>query len=309
MKSILSQDGYFPNLIEFNLEKNNIYDFLSDNFKALPSLQLLNLASNNISSFLLFSTIKEKRKELKALVVFTNNLFVTNNKENNNEYRQYFINSISKCDYEIKTLSLSMMFNRFNCDTLSDIIFSSASKISLKKLNLSYCGLSTKALLSFLQTNFGLLSLKELNLSNNFIDNSFFEEYYMTNAIPAIKSEENVIRDVDKKDKEGFLLEQLIKIDLSNNKFELNSINDYEMFSKFILLHSKMRKVKMQNNKFESDFYVLWGDKEDNENRKSINNYMQSFIQKKIKIFFRENYGFTIIPEILDVVNYKDKSI
>ena len=309
MKSILSQDGYFPNLIEFNLEKNNIYDFLSDNFKALPSLQLLNLASNNISSFLLFSTIKEKRKELKALVVFTNNLFVTNNKENNNEYRQYFINSISKCDYEIKTLSLSMMFNRFNCDTLSDIIFSSASKISLKKLNLSYCGLSTKALLSFLQTNFGLLSLKELNLSNNFIDNSFFEEYYMTNAIPAIKSEENIIRDVDKKDKEGFLLEQLIKIDLSNNKFELNSINDYEMFSKFILLHSKMRKVKMQNNKFESDFYVLWGDKEDNENRKSINNYMQSFIQKKIKIFFRENYGFTIIPEILDVVNYKDKSI
>ena len=182
-------------------------------------------------------------------------------------------------------------------------------KISLKKLNLSYCGLSTKALLSFLQTNFGLLSLKELNLSNNFIDNSFFEEYYMTNAIPAIKSEENVIRDVDKKDKEGFLLEQLIKIDLSNNKFELNSINDYEMFSKFILLDSKMRKVKMQNNKFESDFYVLWGDKEDNENRKSINNYMQSFIQKKIKIFFRENYGFTIIPEILDVVNYKDKSI
>ena len=309
MKSILSQDGYFPNLIEFNLEKNNIYDFLSDNFKALPSLQLLNLASNNISSFLLFSTIKEKRKELKALVVFTNNLFVTNNKENNNEYRQYFINSISKCDYEIKTLSLSMMFNRFNCDTLSDIIFSSASKISLKKLNLSYCGLSTKALLSFLQTNFGLLSLKELNLSNNFIDNSFFEEYYMTNAIPAIKSEENVIRDVDKKDKEGFLLEQLIKIDLSNNKFELNSINDYEMFSKFILLHSKMRKVKMQNNKFESDFYALWGDKEDNENRKSINNYMQLFIQKKIKIFFREKYGFTIIPEILDVVNYKDKSI
>lgn len=309
MKSILSQDGYFPNLIEFNLEKNNIYDFLSDNFKALPSLQLLNLASNNISSFLLFSTIKEKRKELKALVVFTNNLFVTNNKENNNEYRQYFINSISKCDYEIKTLSLSMMFNRFNCDTLSDIIFSSASKISLKKLNLSYCGLSTKALLSFLQTNFGLLSLKELNLSNNFIDNSFFEEYYMTNAIPAIKSEENIIRDVDKKDKEGFLLEQLIKIDLSNNKFELNSINDYEMFSKFILLHSKMRKVKMQNNKFESDFYVLWGDKEDNENRKSINNYMKSFIQKKIKIFFREKYGFTIIPDILDVVNYKDKSI
>ena len=312
MKSILNQDGYFPNLTEFNLEKNNIYDFLSDNFKALPSLQLLNLASNNISSFLLFSTIKEKRKELKALVVFTNNLFVTNNKENNNEYRQYFINSISKCDYEIKTLSLSMMFNRFNCDTLSDIIFSSASKISLKKLNLSYCGLSTKAILSFLQTNFGLLSLKELNLSNNFIDNSFFEEYYATNASPAINSklsEENVIRDVDKKDKESFLLEQLIKIDLSNNKFELNSINDYEMFSKFILLHSKMRKVKMQNNKFESDFYALWGDKEDNENRKSINNYMQLFIQKKIKIFFREKYGFTIIPEILDVVNYKDKSI
>ena len=312
MKSILNQDGYFPNLTEFNLEKNNIYDFLSDNFKALPSLQLLNLASNNISSFLLFSTIKEKRKELKALVVFTNNLFVTNNKENNNEYRQYFINSISKCDYEIKTLSLSMMFNRFNCDTLSDIIFSSASKISLKKLNLSYCGLSTKAVLSFLQTNFGLLSLKELNLSNNFIDNSFFEEYYATNASPAINSklsEENVIRDVDKKDKESFLLEQLIKIDLSNNKFELNSINDYEMFSKFILLHSKMRKVKMQNNKFESDFYALWGDKEDNENRKSINNYMQLFIQKKIKIFFREKYGFTIIPEILDVVNYKDKSI
>lgn len=51
MKSILSQDGYFPNLIEFNLEKNNIYDFLSDNFKALPSLQLLNLASNNIVHF------------------------------------------------------------------------------------------------------------------------------------------------------------------------------------------------------------------------------------------------------------------
>lgn len=312
MKSILNQDAFFPNLTELNLEKNNIYDFLSDNFKALPSLQLLNLSSNNISSFLLFSTIKEKRKELKALVVFTNNLFITNNRENNNEYRQYFINSISKCDYDIKTLSLSMMFNRFNCDTLSDIVFSSASKISLKKLNLSYCGLSTKSIISFLKTNFGLLSLKELNLSNNFIDNSFFEEYYSTNASPAINyelTEDNIMKDVDKSKEEGFLLEKLFKIDLSNNKFELNSINDYERFSRFLLLHSNLRKVKMQNNKFESDFYKLWGDKEDNENRKSINNYIQLFIQKKIKIFFKEKYGFTIIPEILDVVNYKDKSI
>lgn len=321
MKNIIMQDGYFPNLTELNFSKNNIYDFLIDNFRILPALQLLNLSNNNISSFLLFNSIQERKKELKALVLFTNNLFITNNAENNQVYKKYFIELIGKCQYDIKSLPMILMYNKYNCDTLQNVILSSASKISLQKINLSYCGLSAKSLISFLKTNFGLLSLKELNISNNFIDNSFFTEYIsinnrnneeendQVNIIKLLRS--SIINDSE----ESFLLEQLEKIDLSNNMFSLKNFADFDNFSNFILAHSKIKIIKIQNNPFENDFYNLWSEKINNDeinkngNRKSINNNLKTFAAKKIKIFFREMYGINIDPELLDVINFKDKSI
>ena len=54
-------------------------------------------------------------------------------------------------------------------------MLSPSIKLSLKILNLSYCGLTSQIVINFLQGNFGMLSLKKLNLSYNFLNNEIFD--------------------------------------------------------------------------------------------------------------------------------------
>lgn len=65
LERFMRRNGELKNLQYFDLSKNNIYEFLIDNFKACPKMKVLDLSDNNISNFTFFSTISplyEKKK-------------------------------------------------------------------------------------------------------------------------------------------------------------------------------------------------------------------------------------------------------
>jgi hypothetical protein len=238
LKQFVLKGGNLKNLQYFDLNKNNIYEFVTDNFKALPVLKVLDLTDNNISNFSFFESIysKHKKKLMSCIVLMCNNLFISNNKENNKNYRKYLYECLPNFKYKIKKVNLSLLFNKDNNEELNILRISPYVKISMIKLNLSYCGLKTETVWKLFQNNYGLLNLVSLNLSYNFITNNYF----------VLCGGQDI------------LLEKLRTIDLSMNDINCNDIDIMEQIEKFINNYQKLKKIKIQENSFMNDLFLLY---------------------------------------------------
>ena len=141
--------------------------------------------------------------------------------------------------YNIKNINLSLLYNKENREELPNLVFSSIIKLSLIKLDLSYCGLNDNCLSNFLKNNFDLISLTNLNLSNNFLTIKFFSSCSSVN-----------IND----ESENIILEKIKIIDLSFNSIKYQSNNDLIKINKYIDKHRYLQKIKFQNNEFLNIF-------------------------------------------------------
>ena len=63
LKKFMNSDGNLKNLQYFDLSENNIYEFVSDNFKTMPLLRILDLSDNNISNYSFFNSIYSLHKK------------------------------------------------------------------------------------------------------------------------------------------------------------------------------------------------------------------------------------------------------
>ena len=284
LKQFVLKGGNLKNLQYFDLNKNNIYEFVTDNFKALPVLKVLDLTDNNISNFSFFESIysKHKKKLMSCIVLMCNNLFISNNKENNKNYRKYLYECLPNFKYKIKKVNLSLLFNKDNNEELNILRISPYVKISMIKLNLSYCGLKTETVWKLFQNNYGLLNLVSLNLSYNFITNNYF----------VLCGGQDI------------LLEKLRTIDLSMNDINCNDIDIIEQIEKFINNYQKLKKIKIQENSFMNDLFLLY-----QQNKEKIDEIIDRLIKKEFK-FDVDTIHYAITNEKLkDIINLKDKSI
>ena len=284
LKKFVIKGGHMKNLQYFDLNKNNIYEFVTDNFKALPSLKVLDLTDNNISNFSFFDSIysKHKKKKMPCIVLLCNNLFVSNNKENNKKYRKYIYECLPYFKYKIKKVNLSLLFNKDNNEELYLLRISPYVKISMLKLNLSYCGLKTETVWKLLQNNYGLLNLVSLNLSYNFITNNFF----------TLCGGQDIS------------LEKLRSIDLSMNQINCSDIKSLENIEKFINNYQKLKKIKIQENSFMKDLFLLY------QTQKELIEEIIDRLNKKEFKFDVDTINYAITKEKLrDIINLKDKSI
>ena len=284
LKDFVLKGGNMKNLEYFDLNKNNIYEFVTDNFKALPALKVLDLTDNNISNFSFFESIysKHKKKAMTCIVLMCKNLFVSNNKENNKKYRKYLYECLPSFKYKIKKVNLSLLFNKDNNEELNLLRISPYVKISMIKLNLSYCGLKTETVWKLFQNNYGLLNLVSLNLSYNFISNNFFI----------------LCRGQD------ILLEKLRIIDLSMNQITCTEIDTLEQIEKYLNNYQKLKKMKIQENNFMNDLYLLYQQQKD-----KIDEIIERFHKKEFK-FEVDTIHYAITNEKLrDIISLKDKSI
>ena len=282
LKKFLSSKGNLKNLQYFDLSKNNIYEFISDNLKAMTSLRVLDLSDNNFSNYSfidsIYSAIKDNK--MQCAILFSNNFSVSNNRQNNRIYRKYIYDILTNFRFKIKKVNLSLLYNKDNIEELITLRISPSVKISLVKLNLSFCGLKNETIWKFFQNNFGLLNLVSLNLSYNFISNSFFSLCSGTDI----------------------LLEKLKIIDLSRNSINCKNMDDVKAIEKFINNYQKLKKIKIQNNEFIEELINLYKEKKD-----EINAIIIKLKNKEIKFFVDLKYKESVVEQLNDIIDFKDK--
>ena len=284
LKKFLNRGGLMKSLQYFDLSKNNIHEFVTDNFKGLPMLKVLDLSDNNISNYIFFDSIysRHKKNKMPCLVLLSNNIFISNNKYNNREYRKYIYQCLTNFKYKIKKLNLSLLYNKDNNEDLTILRISPSVKISMIKLNLSFCGLKTETIWKFFINNYGLLNLVSLNLSYNFITNNFF--YFFAG--------------------QDILLEKLRVIDLSMNQIDCKDINELKQIENFINNYQKLKKIKIQENNFMKGLFLLY-----DKNKNEINEIIERLKKKEIK-FDVDSINYAIVNgKLNEIIELKDKSI
>ena len=230
---VLNQDKIFNKLKIFNLSKNEIYKFGMSPMK-FPELKLLDLTSNSIPTgvfmeFIIGYIIENKKN---MLCLLNDNIFMTNNSENNKIYIDHINQQFPKINIDLKNINLRFTYDIENQNNLKNLIFTPTTRISLIKLDLSFCGLTSNIIINFLKNNYGLFSLKNLKLKYNDIKIDIFE-----------KMLEDEIK-----------LDNLNVIDLSHNEIQSKKVEEHSFLIKFIKKFSNLTKIKLKY----SNFYEIW---------------------------------------------------
>ena len=280
MQTLIEKKYNFKNLEVLDFSKNNIFDFCSENFKLLLNLKILDLTDNNLTNYTFFEGIKSL-KNIKCILFLCNNMFLINNKNNTNRYLKYLNEKLENYNSKVRKINLSFLFDKISKPIMLKLKLSPMIKISLMKLNLSFCGLDNETVCKFLNNNFGLLSLKILNLRNNFIDLKFFKE----------------IKSID------LSLEKLKCLDLSLNEFHPLTFEDYQNIEYFVNKHPNLRKIKFQETIFLQDLLTLT----QNEPYK-FGEINKNLINKEIKFVVEKDNAMTIEPlkELLEFKNVEN---
>ena len=257
LQNFIYKKNQLKNLLCLDFSNNEIYEFKSDNFFAAPKLEVLDLSNNNFSNYIYFQAIKGKKTELNRIIFMSNNLFINNNVKNKNDYINYLTEHLSKFRKKIKRINLSFLYNVSNNYQLSHLRISPEVKISLKKINLSLCGLKNEIVCQFIHNNFGLFNLEYFNLSNNFLNIEFFNE--------AIDN--------------GIVFEKLKVLDLSSNKMNFTRMDELNKMRTFIDNQQKIKTIKFKYTSFLNSL-----SKFNKSNEKIVNNFIEKLNNKKIKI-------------------------
>jgi len=251
-----------------------------ENFRVLQNIKILDLSDNNIISYSLFENVKNMKK-LQCILFLCNNMFLSNNKNYTNSYKKYIYNKLENYNSKIKKINLTFLFDKISKNNILSLKLSPMIKISLIKLNLSYCGLDNELVCKFLNNNFGLLNLKILILSKNFIDLKFFE----------------LIKKIE------IPLEKLECLDLSLNDIHSLTYEEYQNVELFVNKHIHLKRIKLQETIFTQDLLVL--SQHEPEKFGEIN---RNLISKDFKFVVEKDNALLIEP-LKDLFYIKDKEI
>ena len=280
MKQLIDKKCTFQSLEVLDFSKNSIYEFGIENFRVLQNIKILDLSDNNIISYSLFENVKNMKK-LQCILFLCNNMFLSNNKNYTNSYKKYIFNKLENFNSKIKKINLTFLFDKISKNNILSLKLSPMIKISLIKLNLSYCGLDNELVCKFLNNNFGLLNLKILILSKNFIDLKFFE----------------LIKKIE------IPLEKLECLDLSLNDIHSLTYEEYQNVELFVNKHIHLKRIKLQETIFTQDLLVL--SQHEPEKFGEIN---RNLISKDFKFVVEKDNALLIEP-LKDLFYIKDKEI
>ena len=280
MKQLIDKKCTFQSLEVLDFSKNSIYEFGMENFRVLQNIKILDLSDNNIISYSLFENVKNMKK-LQCILFLCNNMFLSNNKNYTNSYKKYIFNKLENFNSKIKKINLTFLFDKISKNNILSLKLSPMIKISLIKLNLSYCGLDNELVCKFLNNNFGLLNLKILILSKNFIDLKFFE----------------LIKKIE------IPLEKLECLDLSLNDIHSLTYEEYQNVELFVNKHIHLKRIKLQETIFTQDLLVL--SQHEPEKFGEIN---RNLISKDFKFVVEKDNALLIEP-LKDLFYIKDKEI
>ena len=262
------QYKYFQKLKWLILSRNNIYKF-DFALNVLPNLKFLDLTSNDIptSSFMEIA-IKEKGK----LVLLNDNMFITNSPNNNDIYIEYLNERIPKFDTQIKNLNLNFTFDIGRHNNLEQLKLTNNVALSLIKLDLSFCGITTGVLVNFFKKNPKFICLKQLILKYNNIKADFFEK----------------IIDIAE-----ICLDSINFLDLSENEIICGTVQKMESLYKFIEKNKYLETFRLINSNFFSDLITKMKDfhQDSDKFKKVLDNLLKHMTETKRSFKFIINEG------------------
>ena len=252
------QYKYFQKLKWLILSRNNIYKF-DFALNVLPNLKFLDLTSNDIptSSFMEIA-IKEKGK----LVLLNDNMFITNSPNNNDIYIEYLNERIPKFDTQIKNLNLNFTYDIGRQNNLEQLKLTNNVALSLIKLDLSFCGITTGVLVNFFKKNPKFICLKQLILKYNNIKADFFEK----------------IIDIAE-----ICLDSINFLDLSENEIICGTVQKMESLYKFIEKNKYLETFRLINSNFFSDLITKMKDfhQDSDKFKKILDNLLKHMTETK----------------------------
>ena len=262
------QYKYFQKLKWLILSRNNIYKF-DFALNVLPNLKFLDLTSNDIptSSFMEIA-IKEKGK----LVLLNDNMFITNSPNNNDIYIEYLNERIPKFDTQIKNLNLNFTYDIGRQNNLEQLKLTNNVALSLIKLDLSFCGITTGVLVNFFKKNPKFICLKQLILKYNNIKADFFEK----------------IIDIAE-----ICLDSINFLDLSENEIICGTVQKMESLYKFIEKNKYLETFRLINSNFFSDLITKMKDfhQDSGKFKKILDNLLKNMTETKRSFKFIINEG------------------
>ena len=262
------QYKYFQKLKWLILSRNNIYKF-DFALNVLPNLKFLDLTSNDIptSSFMEIA-IKEKGK----LVLLNDNMFITNSPNNNDIYIEYLNERIPKFDTQIKNLNLNFTYDIGRQNNLEQLKLTNNVALSLIKLDLSFCGITTGVLVNYFKKNPKFICLKQLILKYNNIKADFFEK----------------IIDIAE-----ICLDSINFLDLSENEIICGTVQKMESLYKFIEKNKYLETFRLINSNFFSDLITKMKDfhQDSDKFKKVLDNLLKNMTETKRSFKFIINEG------------------
>ena len=305
---LTSPKHVFNSLNSLILNHNELYKITIDKYY-FPELKLLDCSNNNLNSYY-FSDLQNDD----ILILQSGNFFLMDDSLCQIYYSN-IRNKLANTDYlSLRKLDLSYMPTLFSNSFLSNININHSLFINLKKLNLSYNGISCDTLFNFFEKNKECLKLRTLNLNGNQLDDTFFERFLnlglnkiFSNLKKLYLNDNNIgcNDEIDYKDEEP----------ISKKEYE-KDIYKLRLMYKFICENKNLKLISINKNPISEKNIVMYEDiinEEDkegilikNKNGEIIINDFYSFLIK-IKNELTERNDLNIKFDCLYDVNFNSK--
>ena len=287
------------------LDKNKIYKIvLSKEF--FPELKFIDCCNNNITK----NYFAELDKKYNNIIILQSANFFLLEDELCEEYYKNLKNKLNDINNLsiIAKLNLSYLPANFGDTFFKELNINYTLLLKLKKLNISYNGLTCNSFFSFMEKNKECLNLKSLNLIGNNLDDTFFEIYLKLGLNKIFSNLQNlylnanhiggdaIINYIDDypiinvgKKMDIFKLRLMYKFILENKNLKILTITKNPISEKYII------KYDPTNNAENNDEYII----KDNEGNIIINCFYSFLVKIKNELLDRDDYkkdrkGFNI---------------
>lgn len=234
--ALLFPKGKFNKLKILDFENNKLHTFNLDSFVSLPSIEYINLSSND---FLYNNTFEELTKianeeNSKVSIMIGSNPFLL--KDNSKaKYIEYLTKTLSpkEITYSLPSLTFCYLFNKNNKSTLVNHFVGYNIWNKLNELNLAFCQLKNEDLMKIFQYESNTFAcLNKLNIASNEIDDDIFK-LFNENAPEKLK--------------------KLKILDLSHTLIKGNNKN----MVPFLKNTRKIKRMKIYSTPFEDSFFLF----------------------------------------------------
>ena len=271
----------FNSLNSLILNHNELYKITIDKYY-FPELKLLDCSNNNLNSYY-FSDLQNDD----ILILQSGNFFLMDDSLCQIYYSN-IRNKLANTDYlSLRKLDLSYMPTLFSNSFLSNININHSLFINLKKLNLSYNGISCDTLFNFFEKNKECLKLRTLNLNGNQLDDTFFERFLnlglnkiFSNLKKLYLNDNNIgcNDEIDYKDEEP----------ISKKEYE-KDIYKLRLMYKFICENKNLKLISINKNPISEKNIVMYEDIINEEDKEGI-----LIKNKNGEIIINDFYSFLI---------------